>query len=199
MFRPPHQQTLFHLVPRNDTAKQSLDHPHNAPYASTSSMGQVGLEVGYHVQEKQSVRVILTVGREGDLKMTGSGIGRIHIAFEIQLGTKVVMLSARQPQPTEITISAVEKNCNEVEVVQGYFLSFGVRYEISISGRKFSIVWRTSSLYEAARMVRAEYEKAVARPWDRTKDTTHFSGKRGGRVSSHHANFYHQGLCGIRE
>ncbi|KAK3943098.1 hypothetical protein QBC46DRAFT_47675 [Diplogelasinospora grovesii] len=82
----PHQATLFYLELANEKALELCRHTDNAPFTSFTTTNNHGLEVGYHVSSRpRGGRIIATLGREGDLKLTGQHISGLHITFEALL------------------------------------------------------------------------------------------------------------------
>ncbi|KAK6366496.1 hypothetical protein LTS17_010582 [Exophiala oligosperma] len=99
----PHPQTIFHLVPNEHSprAQQMLLHPDNEPFVSlcqADNPGEedaYGLEIGYHVSARPRALVIVEVGKNADLIMTGPNISQIHFSFEIHPESRQIMFLDR--------------------------------------------------------------------------------------------------------
>lgn len=139
-----HKDTLFLLIPTNGEAEAALAHPANSQYVSSfSQLTPRGLEVGFHVASVPS-RVVATVGRNGDLKLQGSHVSRVHIAFEMHQETLMVLLSVKAKDVKSVTIhrqvgaqpGAVKGDC---------VLSYGVEYGLTIAQYTFRVSWKPVS------------------------------------------------------
>lgn len=98
-----HSLALFSLVPKNDRARDVLDHPHNRLLVSDvpGSTSDVyltempkGLNIGTQIPS-QSRYTLAKLGRNGDIVVEGSGISRIQCSFEIHEHTRQIMLYDR--------------------------------------------------------------------------------------------------------
>jgi hypothetical protein len=73
MARDISRNTLFHLVPLNQTARDSVLHPDNTRFVSSSAINdnrghsEPGLEIGFHVPRIPGGYVITRLGRNADL------------------------------------------------------------------------------------------------------------------------------------
>ena len=98
MSRPhPHPLALFSLIPYDDNkrAKAVVAHPCNSHLISTTTDGELALDVGFHIRSK-SHNTLATLGRgDTDIFVDGASIAKIQCSFEIDLDTNVVMLYDR--------------------------------------------------------------------------------------------------------
>ncbi|KAJ8122992.1 hypothetical protein O1611_g9702 [Lasiodiplodia mahajangana] len=161
----PHPQTLFHLVPSNDLACTALHHPANKRFVSRSSKGHDGLEVGYHVPCTPRGHVITRLGRNADLILPKSSPGEpmssVHVAFEINPATELVVLSVRSKRVSSVTFAVLpdeteepndpgEQSLAQEEVVpnataetitgDGVML-YKQNYTLSIASYHFKLLW----------------------------------------------------------
>lgn len=102
--RIPHIKTIFHLVPHEESpkAQQMLHSVDNQRFVSLCKQAtrfgeteKYGLEIGYHVSESRRARVIVEVGKNGDLVMPGSSISQVHFSFEIHPESDQIMFVDR--------------------------------------------------------------------------------------------------------
>lgn len=105
---PPHEGTLFHLVPRNKEALDALAEPGNARFVSTSANGDLGLEVGFHVPSLSRGHIITELGRDADLSLPKSS-SAVQVAFEVHPVTSVVMLYVRTKRSWSVTVEECPK------------------------------------------------------------------------------------------
>lgn len=153
----PHPKTLFHLVPTNQVAQDALLHPDNRRYVS-SSKKDLGLEVGYHVPSMARGNVITRLGRSGDLILRESGPGQpmsgVHVAFEINPSTHLVLLSVRSKHISSVTFAVLDKpngkekageNVARQVITGDGVILYQHDYEISIASYKFRLIWRAIS------------------------------------------------------
>ena len=165
---PPNPNTLFHLVPTNQVAQDALLHPDNIHFVSTSREGLLGLEVGYHVSSMRQGLVITRLGRNADLILQESSLekpmSRVHVAFEINYSTAVVILSVRSKQVSSVTFAVredkkdvpgnenpIQRNVPEGDVTGEPITSGGVMaytqdYDISIASYNFRLLWMKGSV-----------------------------------------------------
>ncbi|KAK4065225.1 uncharacterized protein Triagg1_8664 [Trichoderma aggressivum f. europaeum] len=107
-----HPSTLFHLVPVNEVARDALLHPDNRRFVSSSSKGPLGLEVGFHVSSMRRGHVITRLGRDADLILRESSPGMpmsaVHVAFEINPATNLVVLSVRSKRISSVKFAVLK-------------------------------------------------------------------------------------------
>ncbi|CAH0032712.1 unnamed protein product, partial [Clonostachys rhizophaga] len=109
--RSPHQQTLFHLIPRNQKAAAALYHPDNSPFVSTTSDG-TGLEVGHHVHSTPRGDVITSLGRDADLILSQSQfqhkrppfVSSRHVDFQLSKLSQKVMLRVLSKDKSSVSV-----------------------------------------------------------------------------------------------
>ncbi|EAS31985.3 STE protein kinase [Coccidioides immitis RS] len=99
----PHPLSVFSLVPLNERSSRALDHPKNQPHVSylpdynddayPSERGR-GLNIGFNI-ESSSPCTLATIGREGDIIVSGSAISRIQCSFEVVQSTGMFRLTDR--------------------------------------------------------------------------------------------------------
>ena len=151
MARQVHPKTLFHLVPRNQIAHAALLHPDNLRFVSPNSEdGELGLEIGYHVPSWSQGHVITRLGRDADLTLIENasqpGISRVHVAFEINPTTHLVVLSVRSKRPTSVTFSMLGRDEEAPGQITGDgVILYGQNYQVSIASYNFRLFWRTVS------------------------------------------------------
>ncbi|KAI5859902.1 kinase-like protein [Durotheca rogersii] len=150
----PNPQTLFHLVPLNHVAEGSL--LDNLPFVSTSQQGEPGLEVGYHVPSTPRGYVITSLGRNADLTLSQSSpenpMSRVHVVFEINPDTQLVILSVRSRIPFSVTSVAIGPQEEIHDINQAYgeqitgstVILWGQNYVISIAAYCFKLLWFTA-------------------------------------------------------
>lgn len=150
-----HPKTLFHLVPANQVAQDSLFHPDNKRFVSSSREGP-GLEVGYHVPSLPRGHVITRLGRDADLILRKStpehAMSAVHVAFEVNPTTHLVLLSVRSKRVSSVTLTILQdkdkgtKSDTNKELITGDCVIFyGQDYKIAIASYKFKLIWRTIS------------------------------------------------------
>ncbi|KAI9163550.1 Calcium/calmodulin-dependent protein kinase I [Paramyrothecium foliicola] len=84
-------QALFSLVPLNPRAERVVEHPANGHLVSTLEDGTRAINIG-HVNPIVGGRTTLaTMGRMGDVFITGADIARIQCSFERDSPTNVIM------------------------------------------------------------------------------------------------------------
>jgi len=152
-----HPKTLFHLVPTNDVAHAALLHPDNKSFVSDSSCDHgPGLEVGYHVTTLPRRHVIARLGRDADLILRESPaklpMSTVHVAFEINPATHLVLLSVRSKRVSYVSFSILpskKERGNSGEVIAGEEITgdgviiYAQNYTITIASYKFDLVWRS--------------------------------------------------------
>ncbi|KAJ2898970.1 uncharacterized protein MKZ38_003539 [Zalerion maritima] len=164
-----HPKTLFHLVPTNQVARDALVHPDNKRFVSSSRDGPLGLEVGYHVSSIPRGHVITKLGRNADLILRQSSprnpMSAVHVAFEINPATELVVLSVRSKRLSSVRFAALPSGDKTRTVQEGEegpaqeapggnaageqitgdgVILYGQYYRISIASYKFNLLWRTS-------------------------------------------------------
>ncbi|KAI1347200.1 kinase-like protein [Xylaria sp. FL0043] len=158
----PHPKTLFHLVPANQVAYEALSHPDNKRYVSSSEDGgPLGLEVGYHVSSTARGHVITRLGRNADLILRQSSLGppmsEVHVAFEINPATELLILSVRSKRSLSVRFAAIrspkEKAKEQQAPQQGPgdtateditgdgVILYGQNYKIFIASYEFDLLW----------------------------------------------------------
>jgi hypothetical protein len=142
-----HAKTLFHLIPRNQIALDSLTHPDNKRFVSPSlsAEGELGLEIGYHVSPIAQGHVIARLGRDADLILQEStpehAISRIHVQFEIHPDTKLILLSARSKRVASVAFKPRGAS-REQKITGDGVLLYGVHYSVRIASYAFDLFWR---------------------------------------------------------
>lgn len=158
--------TLFHLVPVNDVARESLGHPDNQRFVSLSADGDLGLEVGFHVSSVPG-RVIARLGRDGDLILQQRNVSAVHVAFELHPDTLVVLLSVRAKRMSSVivrpkVITGQEEEKIEEETIEGdCVLSYGKKYDIDIVRYSFSLIWRQREPEPLRALAVQDYQRAL--------------------------------------
>lgn len=142
-------KTLFHLVPVNNVARNALLHPDNKRFVSQTEKGAAGLEIGYHVPSIPQGHVIARLGRNADLILSESTpqqpISAVHVAFEINPATHLVLLSARSKRASPVLLRLREHDeeaFEHDEVVGDGVLLYGQNYSIGIGSYRFGLIWR---------------------------------------------------------
>ena len=178
----PDPQTIFHLVPDEESVKacEILHHPDNKPFVSRCKGRSInsleidyGLEIGYHVPKRTLPQVITEVGRDADLILSGATISKIHFSFEIHPESRQIMFCDRSRlRNIRIEPFGFRKDGDFRQVV----LQPGVEYRISFGGEQlsqyvFNLVWSRQSA-DVLDEARKGYENADARAqnprWART-------------------------------
>ncbi|KAG8423877.1 hypothetical protein J3458_000726 [Metarhizium acridum] len=162
--KPPHPKTLFHLVPINQVAHEALLHPDNKRFVSSSREGPSGLEVGYHVSSIPQGHVITRLGRNADLILPQSKLSHpmsaVHVAFETNPATHLVILSVRSKRISSVTFAVLEDGASNgpgqpspegKEVLEGNatgrlitgdgVILYKQSYQISIALYEFKLFW----------------------------------------------------------
>ena len=149
----------------NDLSREVLGHPDNRRFVSLTDKGQLGLEVGFHVTSIPG-RVIARLGRDADLILRERTVSAVHIAFEIQPETLVVLLSVRSKRTLSIIVTPLKPNLPiEGEPIEGdCVVSYGKEYQINIVAYSFRLKWRQTAAPESARKLAIQdYKKALQR------------------------------------
>lgn len=160
---PPaaNKNTLFHLIPTNRPAFEALNLNDNRRFVSPSFYegSPLGLEVGYHVPKTPHGHVITRLGRSADLILRQSPkdpMSNVHVAFEINPSTHLIVLSLRSKRILSVTFSVLNRlsgddgddgeQVEEVEQITGDgVITYGINYKISIASSTFKLVWRECS------------------------------------------------------
>ena len=161
-------EKLFHLVPKNQVAHDALLHLENRRFVSTCRDGRFGLEVGFHVPSVPQGHVITRLGRNADLILQESTfqqpMSAIHVAFEIDPITHLVVLSVRSKRTSNVAFGIeVAKNPQKLareifkqevgderaeseiaeEVITGDgVILYGRNCHIAIASYRFILLWR---------------------------------------------------------
>ena len=152
--------TLFHLVPTNQDSCDALSHPDNKRFVSPSSdEGKLGLEIGYHVPSVPGGHIITRLGRNSDLILRetnpGKPVSAVHVSFEINPATHLVLLSARSKYTASVSFKVEQKDAEdgpeqEQEITGDGVILYGQNYELTIASYTFILVWRNLSNDKAA-------------------------------------------------
>jgi len=166
MAREAHPKTLFH-VPTNHVAQDALLHPDNKHRVSSSEDGP-GLEVGYHVPSRPRGYVITRLGRDADLILCESTpkhpMSAVHVAFQINPTTHLVLLSVRSKRISSVTFAVLEdpnkdestgENITGEKITGDGVILYGQNYKISIASYNFKLIWRTISKTDNAESLKA--------------------------------------------
>ncbi|KAL1877366.1 hypothetical protein VTK73DRAFT_8661 [Phialemonium thermophilum] len=155
MTRDPHPETLFHLVPSNQVARDALLDSGNKRFVSKSSRGVPGLEVGFHVPSTSLGRVITRLGSNADLTLRRSSSGKPmwaeHVAFEFNPASNVVVVSVRANKAS-VKFSALVSRLDRPDrsdlprptLGDGVIL-YTQDYRLSIAAYKFLLLWARDS------------------------------------------------------
>jgi predicted RNA-binding protein YlqC (UPF0109 family) len=108
------EATLFHLMPLNKQARETLEHPDNCRFISSTANNRD--EIGYHVSRIAGGHVITRLGRNVDLVLPKAG-SKVHVAFEIHPETRLILLSVLSKYPSTVTVAFAGKE--ETEAVPG--------------------------------------------------------------------------------
>lgn len=150
MASSPHLKTLFHLVPLNQPAHDTLLHPDNARFVSGSAGDRPGLEVGFHVPSKPGGHVITRLGRDADLILRQVArqqpVSAVHVAFEINPATHHVLLTVRSKRLSSVTFAPFfgeeEDGSVDRETITGSgVILYGQDYQITMASYMFMLVW----------------------------------------------------------
>jgi len=90
-----HPDALFSLLPLNDRATLLVNHPENNTFRSTLKSGEAVLQVGHVRSACGNPGTLVTLGRAGDIYVTGSNMAKIQCSFEIHPETGVLMFYDR--------------------------------------------------------------------------------------------------------
>ena len=171
--------TLFHLIPQNDAARETLGHPDNRRFVSLSLGKNLGLEVGFHVAAAPG-RVMARLGRNADLVLQHRNVSAVHVSLEIHPETFVVLLSTRAKRASSVVIKPVPRGPEDSvegenaiqgddtaegdEAIEGdCVLSYGTTYSILIADYSFRLVWRPMDPAALRELAIEEYSKAAER------------------------------------
>ena len=162
--------TLFHLVPFNDTARETLHHPDNRRFVSRSTARDLGLEVGFHVSSVPG-RVIARLGRDADLILQQRNVSAVHVAFELHPETLLVLLSVRLKRLSLVTVGPLSRGGGPIEggeyikggePIEGdCVLHYGEVYRITIVDYVFDLVWRQDESEPLRALAVKDYRKAL--------------------------------------
>ncbi|KAM4066404.1 kinase [Hirsutella rhossiliensis] len=162
----PHPETLFHLKPTNQTARDALLHPDNQRFISSFNGRSAGLEVGFHVPSKPGGHVITRLGRDADLILrqvtSRQPMSATHVAFEINPATQHVLLSVRSKRLTSVTFQ-IPDNDDAETITGGGVILYGQNYEIRIASYEFSLVWRPISEHYLKRLTVQGFQSSLQR------------------------------------
>lgn len=154
--REAHQDTLFHLVPRNIDTLTLLVYPTNEKYVSRARLRDFdgdGLEVGFHVTSFCCGPVIARLGRNTDIILPGPQISSVHVAFEVHPESKVTILSVRTLRPAAVKYCEMnlgEQQWEDPETVEkDKVIFFGRSYRLFIGPYDFEVIWRTEESVES--------------------------------------------------
>ena len=167
MARQVHPNTLFHLVPVNQVARDPLDHPGNQHFVSpSSSFDKLGLEVGYHVPSTPKGHVIATLGRNADLILSKSTpqhrMSRVHISVEINPATHILVVCVRSKYPTSVTFASKDQHTDDTTSITGDgVILYGRRYTVSIASYCFEIAWCNAPTASLQALAVRGYEKSL--------------------------------------
>lgn len=154
----PKEQTIFHLVPCSSKALEALEYDKNKKFVSKSSIGVLGLEIGYHLTRVAEPDVIATVGWNGNLIIENESSR--HIAFKVHRETHVVMLSMGQGKVGNVSVAVDILNARPESVEDKYVLGWGINYVVDIDLHKLSLVWYPTK--DIAEKVSQQYYDAVS-------------------------------------
>lgn len=154
-YRTPHAQTLFHLIPQNQVARDALNHPNNESYVSTAANNsRLGLEVGFHVPPTPYGQVITRLGKATDLVLsqdTGEApMSDIHAHFEMNNATHHVLLNVRSTYYHSVSFkehrsadTSGEDTKSRYQLITGSgVILYGRQYDITIASYEFLLCWR---------------------------------------------------------
>lgn len=156
MGRMPNENTLFHLVPRNEAARDVLKISQNLQFVSritfTSANGTIqrdGLEIGFHVPAIPNSRVITTLGRQGDLVFRNNTISKNHAAFEFYPQTKEIVLCVQSTNYSGVKVRMLD---GSEAIIGDCPLVYGTPCEIYIGPCAFALTWILRGPDAAVRM-----------------------------------------------
>lgn len=152
--------TLFHLVPRNDTAREALRHPYNHRFVSPAPDKSPGLEIGFHVASVPG-HVMARLGRNADLILQQRNVSGVHVSFEMHPETFVVLLSSRTKRASSVVIAP--KNGPAERINGDCVLRYGIEYTIVIADYDFLLKWRPGTAEELRELSIREYTEALKR------------------------------------
>ncbi|KAL8303423.1 hypothetical protein RB600_007054 [Gaeumannomyces tritici] len=152
--------TIFHLVPRNDTAREALRHPDNRRFVSRAPNESLGLEIGFHVASVPG-RVMARLGRNADLILQQRNVSGVHVSFEMHPETFVVLLSCRTKRASSVVVTPTN---GPAERINGdCVLSYGTEYTLAIANYDFFLKWRRGTAEELRELSIREYTEALKR------------------------------------
>lgn len=166
MTQPPNDSTLFHLIPRNEESREVLHDPNNKRFISNTSSGsnvELGLEVGFHVSSIPG-RIMARVGRsaQSDLILSKPYISSVHLAFEMNPATKVVVLTPRARETSSILVQLYDDNDLGPEIQGGCVILYGQSYILRIgSDYLFFLKWRDGNANRLKELAVWGYENAM--------------------------------------
>ncbi|KAK7218399.1 hypothetical protein V2G26_006402 [Clonostachys chloroleuca] len=140
----PNQRTLFHLIPLNDEAEETLTCPKNKKYVSRNE-GQLGLEIGFHVPDIPSDYVITRLGRSQDLILDKDHISSVHLVFELHPFSFDLLLRSRSRSVENIRIAPLHIEDAEC-VADSYVINYGQQYRILIEPYEFQLKWLATNV-----------------------------------------------------
>ncbi|KAL7936915.1 kinase-like domain-containing protein [Trichoderma chlorosporum] len=185
-----HPSTLFHLVPVNKVARDALLHPDNRRFISSSSKGHLGLEVGFHVSSMRYGHVITRLGRDADLILRESSPGMpmsaVHVAFEINPATNLVVLSVRSKRISSVKFAVLEHEDDEktsedntgeqglvqkentedaaaagLSIIGDGVILYTQDYTLSIASYEFQLLWLKRSKESFKALVLRDYQTSL--------------------------------------
>ena len=160
-----HPKTLFHLVPINAVAQDALEHPDNKRFISRSRNGPLGLEVGYHISSTPRGHVITRLGRNADLILQKSTptepISAVHVAFEVNPTTKLILLSVRSKRLSSVRFAVYESERNVTpteQIIGDGVVCYGQDYDLSIATYHFRLSWLTTKTKALEALTLQDYQ-----------------------------------------
>jgi hypothetical protein len=146
----PTYKTIFYLLPGRECGEATaiLSHPDNRSFVSRceTNGSRDGLEIGYHVPAIPRPGVIVEVGRDADIILSGTTISRLHFSFEVHPESRQIMFCDRsRRRNTRIEPGGFRVGGDFRQVV----LRPGISYQIGAGGEKgdkyiFDLVWSMS-------------------------------------------------------
>lgn len=177
-----HSQAIFHLVPLNPRARDTLVHPDNERFVSLSrarpspngseatenSVPELGLEIGYHVPATPRPGVITEVGRNANLILSAPSVSAVQFAFESHPEAKIILFHDRSRGGN----TTIDPGFKRGDGIRQRVLEPSTVYRITTGGEtgdlySFELRWAEG---DALQKVERGYQIAIARATERARD-----------------------------
>ncbi|KAL8383044.1 hypothetical protein RB595_006691 [Gaeumannomyces hyphopodioides] len=179
---------IFHLVPKNDTAREALRHPFNSRFVSRAPNESLGLGIGFHVASVPG-RVMARLGRDADLILQQRNVSGVHVSFEMHPETLVVLLSCRTKRTSSVVVTPTKGSAEQIN--GDCVLSYGIEYTLAIANYDFVLKWRPGTAEELRELSIREYTEALKRQAQGNVDSRYLPTEADSEVHTWHNTRIH--------